>query len=110
MAVVPSTEKDETISASFLTNKKVSRQAKTGRGQTHSDKENFQPEKKHKKLSIRKRKECFSKPMSLEQLGAMLKGVVPANTVKSTRWAVNTFETWLDLRIRRSNDTYLLLI
>ena len=51
-----------------------------------------------------RRKERFSEPMSLKQLGAMSKGVVPAE--KNTRRAVNTFETWLHSCYRRLNDIF----
>ena len=37
----------------------------------------------------------------------MSKGVVPTNTEKNTRWAVNTIETWLHSHKRRSNGTFV---
>ena len=36
----------------------------------------------------------FSEFMSDEQLSVLSKGLIPKNTAKSTKWALNTFEEW----------------
>ena len=71
MAVVAASEKDEAVSANLLRTinrtRKCPDELKLGMMEwtdSDSDKENFQPEKKRKKLSATKRKEHFSEPVS----------------------------------------------
>ena len=52
----------------------------------------------------RKTSERFAKPVSDEELQSLRKSAIPANTQKSTNWAVNVWKEWSEYR-RKENPS-----
>ena len=64
---------------------------------SNEDFENIEPKQKKKCLSLKKGKKSVEerfKMSSSPEIAKAKKGFVPANTKRSTNWAVRTFETW----------------
>ena len=66
-----------------------------------------EPTPKGRQISLSLKKKCatsgsrFASPTKVSVLEKAAKGVVPGNTLQSTRWAVNTFITWAKQRNKR---------
>ena len=70
-----------------------------------ADFENIEPNRKKKCLSLKRSKKSVEgrfKMSSSPEIAKAKKGFIPANTQRSTNWAVRTFETWRKQRNAQS--------
>ena len=68
------------------------------------EKDGSDPPHKKRRIFLKSHKNCHFQYRSKEEMETILKGYVPQNTEKNTRWARKCFTDWLSERNRVSDE------